>query len=121
MVLDPDTILAVSHGRRGAETIAEFAPAGADLAREAEWLYAAEPTEREGIIPVRGAAALLAALPPQRITVVTSATRELTLLRLSLAPSRRRVRPVRPMVASGQGWHAFRRLSAGCMTPGDVS
>ena len=83
--LDPDAILAVSHGRRGEETIAEFAPTGADLAREVEWMREAELAEREGIVPVRGAAALLAALPPERAAVVTSATRELALVRLSLA------------------------------------
>lgn len=83
--LDPDAILAVSHGRRGEETIAEFAPVGTDLARETEWMQEAELAERKGIVPVWGAAALLAALPPERTAVVTSASRELALVRLSLA------------------------------------
>lgn len=83
--LDSEAILAVSHGRRGAEVAAEFAPVGTDLACEDAWLREAELTEREGIVPVRGAAALLAALPPKRVAIVTSATRELALVRLALA------------------------------------
>jgi sugar-phosphatase len=78
-------ILAASHGRRSTETIATFAPIGTDLVREAEWLRIAELTERRGILPERGAVRLLAALPPERIAIVTSATRELAMVRLSSA------------------------------------
>ena len=83
--LNLDAILAASHGRRSTETIATFAPTGTDLAREAEWLRTAELTEREGILPARGAVSLLSALPPERLAIVTSATRELATVRLSSA------------------------------------
>jgi len=83
--VDPEAILAVSHGRRGDEVVAQFAPPGVDRAAELEWLAARELVERDGIVAVAGAAALLAALPSDRFAVVTSATRELTAVRMKAA------------------------------------
>ena len=83
--VDPEAILAVSHGRRGDDVLAEFAPSGVNQEAELKWLAARELIEREGIVPVRGAAALLAALPADRVAVVTSATRELTAVRMRAA------------------------------------
>ena len=83
--VDAEAILAVSHGRRGDEVVAQFAPPGVDRAAELEWLAARELLERNDIVAVPGAAALLAALPPDRTAVVTSATRELTAVRMQAA------------------------------------
>ena len=83
--VDPEAVLAVSHGRRGDDVLAEFAPPGVDQEAELKWLAARELAERDGIVAVPGAAALLAALPPSRVAVVTSATRELTAVRMEAA------------------------------------
>ena len=83
--VDPEAILAMSHGRRGDDVLAEFAPPGVDQVAELKWLAARELVERDGIVPVRGAARLLAALPADRVAVVTSATRELTAVRMRAA------------------------------------
>ena len=83
--VDPEAVLAVSHGRRGDDVLAEFAPPGVDQEAELKWLAARELVERDGIVAVPGAAALLAALPPNRVAVVTSATRELTAVRMNAA------------------------------------
>ena len=83
--VDPEAILAVSHGRRGDEVVAQFAPPGVDREAELQWLAARELVERDDIVAVSGAAALLAALPPDRVAVVTSATRELTAVRMRAA------------------------------------
>src|SRR5690349_2798815 len=83
--VDAEAILAVSHGRRGDDVLAEFAPPGIDQEAELKWLAACELVDRDGVIAVRGAAALLDALPADRVAVVTSATRELTTVRMQAA------------------------------------
>ena len=83
--VDAEAILAVSHGRRGDEVVAQFAPPDVDREAELEWLAARELIERDDIVAVPGAAALLAALPSDRTAVVTSATRELTAVRMQAA------------------------------------
>lgn len=83
--LDFGKLLAVSHGRRASDTIARFAPPGLDHAEENSWMLEAEVAEQEGIIPIPGARRLMASLPQGRVAVVTSAARDLALLRLRLA------------------------------------
>ena len=83
--VDAAAILRVSHGVRMMETLRRFTPAGVDINAEAAWLAAREMAERTGIVAVPGAAALLAALPRDRWAVVTSATRDLAVLRFQLA------------------------------------
>lgn len=83
--LDFEAMLAVSHGRRASDTIARFAPPGVDHAEENSWMLEAEMVEQDGIIPIPGAQRLMASLPPERVAVVTSAARDLALLRLRLA------------------------------------
>ncbi|HKN68263.1 MAG TPA: HAD-IA family hydrolase [Gemmatimonadaceae bacterium] len=83
--VDAEAILAVSHGRRGDEVVAEFAPPGVDRKAELEWLAARELIERDDIVAVPGAAELLSVLPPDCAAVVTSATRELTAVRMRAA------------------------------------
>jgi sugar-phosphatase len=75
-------ILAVCHGRRTADTIAEVAPR-LDARQEAAILDAGEETDVEGLVPVVGARDLLAGLDPGRWAVVTSAHRALAALRLA--------------------------------------
>jgi mannitol-1-/sugar-/sorbitol-6-phosphatase len=83
--LDADAILAVSHGRRDKETVRAFAPVGVDLAKEVAWVQKEELEQKDGVVPVRGAAAFLASLPRNRVALVTSAPRPLALMRLALA------------------------------------
>ncbi|GGS44963.1 HAD-IA family hydrolase [Actinokineospora fastidiosa] len=83
--LDPERILAVSHGRRTEETVAEFAPAGVDVRAEALRVIASEVGDTDGIIPVPGAPELLAALPSAGWAVVTSAGRALAEARMAAA------------------------------------
>ncbi len=82
--LDPAAVLAVVHGRRAADTVA-------DLVAEDRRAAAAELIDRyelqdAGTVPaVAGAADLLAALPPDVWAVVTSGTPALATARLTAA------------------------------------
>ncbi len=78
-----DAILAVAHGRRTLETIQLVAPHLA-TPEEAARLDALEAEVEGGETAVPGAAALLAALPPDRWAVVTSAGRKLAAARLAV-------------------------------------
>jgi sugar-phosphatase len=80
--LDADALLAVAHGRRSRETIREQAP-HLDLAQEVAWLDAAELADVQGIVPVPGAARLLASMPPDSWAVYTSCGPELARRRLA--------------------------------------
>jgi len=79
--LDAEAFLPGVHGVRSADVIAGIAP-WLDAEVEAAALDAAEEQDSEGLRPVPGAAALLAALPPRRWAVVTSAHRGLATGRL---------------------------------------
>ncbi|MFF0006912.1 HAD-IA family hydrolase [Streptomyces tibetensis] len=83
--LDAERILHTAHGRRTGETVARYAPAGVDVAAETARLVAEEVEDVDGIVPVPGAAELLACLPSGRWAVVTSAGRELTHRRMAAA------------------------------------
>jgi len=83
--LDGDAITASTHGRRAADTIRSYAPASVDLAAEVAWLEEHELAERDGIVAVPGARELVAALPPNRVALVTSAPRALAAMRLERA------------------------------------
>ena len=80
--LSADDILTTAHGRRTRDTLRTVAP---ELAtdQEVEWLDAAELEDFAGIRPIAGAHALVACLPSDRWTVVTSAGRELAARRLA--------------------------------------
>ncbi|MFN8580240.1 MAG: HAD-IA family hydrolase [Gemmatimonadaceae bacterium] len=79
--LDVTAILAVAHGRRTRDTVAEVAP-HLDAAREGHWLDATERQETIGLVAVPGAGELLATLPRDRWAVVTSADQALARERL---------------------------------------
>jgi sugar-phosphatase len=82
--LDADPIIAVAHGRRTSETLAEIVP-HLVIADEVAWLDAAEMHDFDGIVEVPGAAAFVASLPPERWAIVTSAGHDLALRRLACA------------------------------------
>ncbi|OHV88965.1 HAD-IA family hydrolase [Mesorhizobium sp. ORS 3428] len=83
--LDVTSFLPTIHGKRAIETIAALKLPGIDPAVEADALLKAEAADLDGIVPLPGAVAFLRSLPPERWAIVTSAPRELALLRLQAA------------------------------------
>jgi len=81
---DPDYVVEMAHGRRSVETIRVVAP---ELKAEEENLKVEqmEIEDKEGVVVIPGAAQLLRNLPPDRFTIVTSATRPLAAARLGYA------------------------------------
>ena len=79
--LELDAILAVCHGRRSAETIAEVAP-WLDADAEAAILDMGEEVDTDGLVVVPGAPELLASLDGAGWAVVTSGHRALATRRL---------------------------------------
>jgi mannitol-1-/sugar-/sorbitol-6-phosphatase len=80
--LAPERALSVAHGRRAIETVARLRP---DLDSEAELrvIEELEMADNEGLTVLPGVLDLLAALPAERWTVVTSATERLARARLA--------------------------------------
>jgi mannitol-1-/sugar-/sorbitol-6-phosphatase len=80
--VDPAFALTTTHGRRAVETIAKLRP---DLDSNAELavIEDLEIADNEGLTILPGVLELLAALPANRWTVVTSATERLTRIRLA--------------------------------------
>jgi sugar-phosphatase len=80
--LEPEAALRVAHGRRAIETVARLRP---DLDSEAELkvIEDLEVADNDGLTVLPGVLDLLAALPADRWTVVTSATERLARLRLA--------------------------------------
>jgi sugar-phosphatase len=81
--LDPEKIMAIAHGVRALEVIQRVAP-HLDAAAEVREIEAREVTDRDGVVPMAGAAALLASIPEEQWGVVTSGTRHLAGGRLRL-------------------------------------
>jgi sugar-phosphatase len=82
--LDPAAVLHAAHGHRSIETIKLLMP---QIDAEAENLVVErdEIGDAEGLKACEGAAELLAVLPPDRWTIVTSGTRPLATSRLRAA------------------------------------
>jgi sugar-phosphatase len=80
--IDPEAAIRVAHGRRAIETVARLRP---DLDSEAELkvIEDLEVADNEGLMVLPGVLELLAALPRERWTVVTSATERLARLRMA--------------------------------------
>jgi sugar-phosphatase len=80
--IDPALARKTSHGRRAIEAVATLRP---DLDSEAELkvIENIEAGDNEGLTVLPGVLDLLAALPPDRWTVVTSATERLARIRLA--------------------------------------
>lgn len=83
--LNIDDILSQSHGRSTAETVALFATAGMDIEKETAHLVAREIADTRGIKAIAGAKNLLLALPAKQWAIVTSASYQLALCRLTAA------------------------------------
>ena len=77
-------VLAACHGRPSAETIAAVA-GHLDAAAEAARLEQRQAADTAGLTRCRGAARLLAALPPEHWAIVTSGSRPLAISRLRAA------------------------------------
>ncbi len=82
--LDPVRVVEQAHGRRSIETIRAVAPQ-LDAEKENIIVEQMEIDDRDGVTALPGAVELLSILPPDRLTIVTSATRPLALARLGYA------------------------------------
>jgi sugar-phosphatase len=82
--VDPAYALSVIHGRRAIESAALLRP-DLDAAAELNLIEDIELADGEGITVLPGVKELIAALPPDRWTVVTSATERLARMRLASA------------------------------------
>jgi sugar-phosphatase len=80
--VDPALARETAHGRRAVETIAKFRP-DLDSEKELKVIEDIEIDDNEGLTVLPGVLQLLAALPPDRWTVVTSATERLARVRMS--------------------------------------
>lgn len=83
--IDVATFLPTMHGVRAVETVRRQNLPGVDAEAEAAQLAIEEMADMEGVRPIGGIVAFLAALPADRWAIVTSAPRALALLRLEAA------------------------------------
>lgn len=82
--VDPALARKTAHGRRAVETIAKLRP-DLDSEKELKVIEDIEIEDNEGLAVLPGVLDLLAALPPDRWTVVTSATGRLARVRMAAA------------------------------------
>lgn len=82
--LNPEAVLPAVHGRRTVETVRKVAP-HLDAAAEAEELDRRESEDAGGVVPMVGAAGLLASLPPDGWAIATSSSLRLASERLRAA------------------------------------
>lgn len=82
--VDFDWVLPQLHGVRLADSVRHFTPAGYDVELEIRTMYDIELRSTDGIVPIKGALELLASLPEDRWTIVTSADQELARARLAV-------------------------------------
>ena len=83
--LDVAAFLPTIHGMRSVETVRRLGLPGVDPEVESAAITAEEMDDVEGIEAIAGVAAFLAAVPPGRWAVVTSAPRELARRRIAAA------------------------------------
>lgn len=83
--VEVDALLATIHGRRAIETITRLGLADIEPAEEVRLLTLAEIADVAGVEPIAGAKDFLDALPAGRWAIVTSAPRELAIVRLEAA------------------------------------
>jgi len=81
---NPDEVVARAHGRPSLTTVREYLP-NADHEAENREVERREIEDLEGVVPLPGALDLLASLPPDRWTIVTSCTRPLAEVRIKAA------------------------------------
>jgi len=77
-------VVARAHGRPSLTTVREYLP-NADHEAENREVERREIEDLEGVVPLPGALALLASLPDDRWTIVTSCTRPLAEVRIRAA------------------------------------
>ncbi|WP_200840947.1 HAD-IA family hydrolase [Geminicoccus flavidas] len=83
--LDVEAFLPTMHGKRAVDTIRRLNLPGVDPEVEADWITKAEIEDVGGVHAIDGAATFLAALPPERWTIVTSSPLPLARRRLEAA------------------------------------
>lgn len=83
--VDLAELLAFSHGRQTHHTMARFLPSGADGVAALAAFQAGELERTDGIQEIPGAGRLLAQLDGARVAMVTSAPRDLAMLRMAAA------------------------------------
>ena len=81
---DPERVVANAHGRPSITTVREYLP-NADHEMENREVERREIEDISGVVPLPGALELLASLPEERWTIVTSCTRRLAEVRLKAA------------------------------------
>jgi mannitol-1-/sugar-/sorbitol-6-phosphatase len=81
---NPEEIAAYAHGRPSLATIRKYLP-NADHEAEDREVERREMEDLEGVVPLPGALDLLASLPDDRWTIVTSCTRPLAEVRIRAA------------------------------------
>ena len=81
---NPEEVVARAHGRPSLTTVREYLP-NADHEAENREVERREIEDLEGVIPLPGALELLASLPQDRWTIVTSCTRPLAQVRIRAA------------------------------------
>jgi mannitol-1-/sugar-/sorbitol-6-phosphatase len=81
---NPDEVVARAHGRPSLTTVSEYLP-NSDHEAENHEVERREIADLEGVVPLPGALDLLASLPPDRWTIVTSCTRPLAEVRIRAA------------------------------------
>ena len=85
--MDAEALLAVCHGRRSEDTLADFLPTE-QVPEAAEMLVGLELDNLYDVIPLPAARTLLESLPPGRWAAVTSGPRKLMTARLAEAGCR---------------------------------
>jgi mannitol-1-/sugar-/sorbitol-6-phosphatase len=78
---DPREVVPRAHGRPSLATVRDYLP-HADHEAENREVERREMEDLEGVVPLPGALELLASLPPDRWTIVTSCTRPLAEVRI---------------------------------------
>lgn len=81
---DPEEVVGRAHGRPSLTTVREYLP-NADHEAENREVERREMEDLEGVVPLPGALELLASLPENRWTIVTSCTRPLAEVRIKAA------------------------------------
>lgn len=81
---NPEEVVARAHGRPSLTTVKEYLP-NSDHEAENREVERREIEDIEGVVPLPGALALLASLPEDRWTIVTSCTRPLAEVRIRAA------------------------------------
>jgi mannitol-1-/sugar-/sorbitol-6-phosphatase len=81
---NPDEVVARAHGRPSLTTVREYLPSANHEAENKE-VERQEIRDLAGVVPLPGALDLLASLPADRWTIVTSCTRRLAEVRITAA------------------------------------